>query len=214
MFFTVQMLTPQLNNEPISFVFVTTNNPTEFLSGVRANSDSSFLILRRPLVSRRTGYAIEHVHFQRMVLNLTERDYGSTILQFHRGVIFPWDLTFADGPWRRPLNLSLPNLTLLDLGMHDAVLWLIPLLTAIPSLTDFRRLIIRNCDDHNRLALAFPFEQLDYQWARLPAMKLLIGWGMDHIISDMFVNVFRSNLPMLESAGRIEVLYSAGPRCK
>jgi hypothetical protein len=98
--------------------------------------------------------------------------------------------------------------------MHDAVLWLISLLMAIPSLTDFHRLIIQDCDDYNHLALAFPFEQLDYQWACLPAMKLLIGWGMAHIISDMFVNVFRRNLPMLESAGCIEVLYSTGPCCK
>ena len=115
--------------------------------------------------------------------------------------------------WNEPLTFSFTNITLLDLTMDDAVLWLVMILEAIPSSTSLQRLIIRFCKSWDESALPFPFADLDRLLSTFPDAKLLIAWGWGGG-EDSFIEDFRRQLPILASRGFIGVLYSSGPYCE
>jgi hypothetical protein len=97
------------------------------------------------------------------------------------------------------------------LDMPDAVLWLLPILTAIEPSAPFDRLIIRTCSDWSSSSLPFPFKHLDRHLSRVPAVKVLLGWAYH---DDDFLQVFQYKLPRLHAAGRIKVLHASGPLCE
>jgi hypothetical protein len=102
----------------------------------------------------------------------------------------------------------------LDLGIEDAIFWIVPILNATDPISPLRRIFVRSCEDWNTKAFPFPFDALDELLSFRPAAKLLIGWAYDDEVSDAFVKTFQTKLPLLHSRGSIGILYAAGPKCK
>lgn len=195
---------------------IKSNDPAIFLSKLESARHAAYLILRRPSNCTESHYLIERIHDHRQTLVVHKRYTGAEFSRdaFHHfeGVRWPGDLSAVPGPWRHPLHFSFPRLVVLDMGMQDAVLWLVPILKAIEPGAPFRRLLLRFCDDHDAQALPFPFEALDHCLSTIPTAKLLIGWAWGGIPE--FAKTFRRNLPKLESEGRIMILHSLGPNCE
>jgi hypothetical protein len=116
----------------------------------------------------------------------------------------PEDLATYPGRWQSPLNISFPNLAILDLEMDDAVMWLIPILDTMSPSSPLRRLLIRHCDDADLQPLPFPSDGIDRCLAHLPRVRVLLAWQTD------FVDSLRLRLPQLESEGRLKVLSISG----
>jgi hypothetical protein len=195
---------------------VTANSPECLLDLLRTkHMTTSFLIIRRPLPKTwsTSGYYIERVLEHRRVLQarleLRQKAYSVDDWFFHGGLFWPEDLTTLPGPWKAPLDFVFPHLMLVDLDIEDAVYWVIPILQAIGPDAPFRRIILRECDGCDELAIPFPFGAFDRHLDERPAVMVLIGWAVSE--KDEFIEKWRSRLPKLESGGRMRVLYSDGP---
>jgi hypothetical protein len=100
---------------------------------------------------------------------------------------------------------------LLDLDIQDAVYWLMPILQAIKTYAPFRRVILRGCVDYDGHAIPFPFRDFDSQLERWSDAKVLLAWAESD--KEKWIRDWQQRLPTLESAGRIGLLYSGGPKC-
>lgn len=188
---------------------LTTNDPTTLLSELESNQLASFLILRRPIDLRPSGYLIERVH-ERSELCKTRQAFGLVCYEESEEDEEYDAIVPVSHLWELPLQLSFPDLVVLDLGMEDAVLWMIPILNAISPSSPFRRLLLRNCDSWTLQARPFPFMALDNSLRARPEVKVLLGWAMDKDDGTAYVSYFRSRLQRLESDGRLAILYRDG----
>ncbi|KAF8804286.1 hypothetical protein BYT27DRAFT_7214003 [Phlegmacium glaucopus] len=190
------------------------------LEGYKPNSAYLFtrplyIILRRPINSFNSGYILERVHLRREVLLAADAagvPYTEEEYSFHGGVYWPENLRTVRTMWqsRSRFTFTFPNLRLLNMGIKDAVLWLVPILRSTTPSEVLRRVIIRDCDSWNMQLYSFPFQNLDNILSAFPMAKMLIGWASEN--DDPYIGVFRRGLPTLENEGRIEALYIDGPR--
>jgi hypothetical protein len=167
-----------------------------------------------PLRIRNATYLLEEIHGLRLALQQINVPYKAELYNTLRGVQWPHDLSTVPGLWQYPLTFEFLSLTILNLGVQDAALWLIPILAATLSDAPLRRILITHCASWDECLQPFPFEALDEQLGSRPQAKLLIGWATDDAESDEFVNVFKTRLPIANSLGKVGILYSDGPRCK
>ncbi|KAF8808355.1 hypothetical protein BYT27DRAFT_7210899 [Phlegmacium glaucopus] len=190
---TGRLFTPDAAS-PANLSIITTHHPGSFLKTLEDDSHMKYLVIRRPVKGGRGGYILEEVHMRRNVLELVEGvtgiPYTQTEYDFYSGIYWPKDLREVRTLWQTELTFTFLNLRLLDVGIRDAVIWLTLIIDSIPASTVLRRVIVRNCHDWN--------------------MQLLIGWAYED--DEPFIAVFRQRLPTLQNAGKIAVLYCAGPR--
>jgi hypothetical protein len=205
------MSTSPVHNLPFTIIYASA--PETLLFQLAKNRDASFLTLRRQQPIGRACYLIEMAHCAQQSFTeygiLPDRVYLASV-----GVDWPSDLTTVPGLWQYPLRFSFSNLTVLDLGIKDAALWLIPLLDATEPAAPLRRIFIRSCEDWYNQVLPFPFDALDKELSFRCEAKLLIGWAYDDEVNNTFVEIFQLNLPMLHFRGGIGVLYGEGPKCR
>jgi hypothetical protein len=209
------MASPSNDRTP-TFDIVSTNNSDVLLSLLRNNCISQYLIIRHPASKSSTSSnVIEQIYAHRRNLQFMHAIEGehftSNQWYMHHGQYWPDDLSTVRGPWSTPLPFSFTRLTILDLNIEDAVYWLIPILNAVIQDAPLRRLILRGCVDHDDYVHPFQFGALDDSLSRWPLARLLIAWAVSE--KDPFIAHWRSNLPTLQSAGRVDVLYSGGPLC-
>jgi hypothetical protein len=214
---TLHMPSRSRSNTHPRATIIYSNDPHHLRSALSDKQTASFLILRRPPSAGRlpSGYYIDYVHVHRGVLERLQ--YLTTVPAtrnqwFHyHGLYWPHDLSILPGPWRSPLSFSFHRLTILDLDLHDAVYWLIPILNAVRPTAPLRRVILRGCDDHDSHPLPFPFADFDTCLMAWPAAKVLLGWAF--IEDAPFIAEWHQHLPTLASTNRIAILYSGGPNC-
>ena len=190
------------------FLVITTSDPEFLRRAVHAHQFSPFIILRRPARPTDGGYAPERIHMHRVILQTEQKFIGKTYTdeqyRTFEGECWPDDLSQVTGLWTQPLNCSLSNLVIVDLTIHDALFWVIPILDALGNSPALRRLILRFRDDWDLLPFPFPFLSLDQRVSAIPSASVLIAWAED---KTPFVDVFRRNLPRLHEAGKLRPLY-------
>lgn len=167
------------------------------------------------MIIRKSTYVVADAHRLRVaLLQDVNIPYSSELFNTFRGVRWPHDLSTIPGLWQFALTFQFHSLTILNLGVHDAALWLIPILVATDPAAPLRRVLITQCPAWDECLQPFPFQALDEQLESRPQAKLLLGFALDDGESDDFVDIFKGRLPVLNSTGRIGVLYADGPRCK
>jgi hypothetical protein len=140
---------------------------------------------------------------------MSGREFTAEDWSIYEGVYMPGDLSKLPGLWKAPLEFGFPNLMLIDFSMDDVIYWLMPILEAIELNTAFRRIVLRDCESCDEYAIPFPFHAFDSHLDHCPAVKVLLAWAEGD--EDPFPKVWRARLPLLEAAGRIQVLYSDDP---
>lgn len=210
---------PSLPMSPSSasqFFVMIADSPEILLLKLRWCRGVRCLTIRRslPAHTRTSTYVVEDLHYLRTSLQDANIPYCSDMYDTYRGVRWPQDLTTIPGLWQNPLNFTFSALTILNLQIYDAVLWLIPILAATDADAPLRRVLIGQCAGWDECLQPFPFQALDEQLGSRPEAKLLLAWALDDGKSDGFIDVFKSRLPRLGSNGRIGILYAGGPHCK
>ena len=163
---------------------------------------------------RKSTYVVADAHSLRVALQNIHIPYSAELYNTFRGVRWPHDLSTVPGLWQYPLTFKFYSLTILNLEVYDAALWLIPILVATDPAAPLRRILITQCAAWDECLQPFPFQALDEQLGSRPHAKLLLAWASDDGESDDFIDVFKSRLPVINSTGKIGVLYADGPRCK
>jgi hypothetical protein len=202
-------------HHPLPFSIINASAPENLLFQLEQNRHASFLTLRRQQPKGRVSYLIEMAHGAQQGFTKHNIPPDRKWCKAYLGSVdWPGDLTTVPGLWQYPLRFSFLNLTVLDLGIKDAVLWLMPILDATDPAAPLRRIFIRSCDDWNEQVFPFPFDALDEALSFRLEAKLLIGWAYDDEAADTFIKIFQIKLPMLDSRGGIGVLYCVGPKGK
>jgi hypothetical protein len=199
-----------------NFTIITADDPETILSTLPTKRTATFLIIRRSVrFSSNFSYYIERVHSHRNLLLISYHMEGRKIQYngwyYHGGLYWPGDLGKLPGPWKNPFTFTFPRLMLLDLDIHDAVYWLMPILQATKTYALLRHVILRGCIDYDDHAIPFPFQAFNAQLEHWPDAKVLLAWAQSD--REQWIQDWRKSLPRLESAGRIGLLYSAGPKC-
>lgn len=198
------------------FFVVVADSPEILLLKLRCCRGIRCITIRRslPMHIRPSTYVVEDAHSLRIALQDINIPYRSELYNTWRGVRWPHDLSTVPGLWQYPLTFTFFALTILNLQVHDAALWLIPILAATDPAAPLRRVLITQCAGWDECLEPFPFQALDERLGSRPQAKLLLAWASDDGESDDFIEVFKSGLPLLNSTGRIGILYGDGPRCK
>lgn len=214
---TLQFASPHMSPPSQSqFFVVVADSPEILLLKLRWCRGIRCITIRRSLPTniRKSTYVVEDAHYVRIALQDINIPYRSELYNTLHGVRWPHDLSTVPGLWQYPLTFKFHSLTILNLGVDDAALWLIPILVATDPAAPLRRVLITQCAGWDECLQPFPFQALDEQLGSRPQAKLLVAWASDDGELDDFIDVFKSRLPLINSTGRIGVLYADGPRCK
>lgn len=147
----------------------------------------------------KSTYAPDRIGFHRWTLDFLLRMDGAVYavadyINFN-GVRYPYDLSRVGGPWNNPLPFSFNDLLVLNLDIHTALYWAIPILEASRSM---RRLIIRCIDDLCTLPFLFPFTELEHCLAEHPAVKTIFFYAGVEMITK-----FQREMPLLNFRGAV-----------